>query len=75
VTGSVRPRFHFTRSRAWINGRASVQTRDGVLTIETGRRRWTMPCGEGPVRVLVDGPIVEIFGPEGVAAWAAEERR
>lgn len=54
-------------------GRASVQTRDGVLTIEIGRRQWTMPCGEGPVRVLVDGPIVEIFGPEGVAAWAAGE--
>jgi beta-fructofuranosidase len=52
-------------------GRASVQIRENVLVLDIGGQQWTMPCGGGPVRVLVDGPIVEIFGPEGVAAFAA----
>ncbi|WP_165820957.1 glycoside hydrolase family 32 protein [Nocardioides gansuensis] len=55
-------------------GRANLQLDDDVLAVEIDSQRWTMPCRGGPVRLLVDGPVVEIFGPEGVAAFAVGPR-
>ena len=50
-------------------GLAHVQLDDGVMVVEIDSRRWTMPSGGGPVHLLVDGPVVEVFGAEGVAAF------
>jgi beta-fructofuranosidase len=52
-------------------GDASLAIRDGVLTVEPGGgdETFTVPCGAGPVRLLVDGPVVEVFTPEGVAGF------
>jgi hypothetical protein len=40
------------------------------LTAEIGDGSFTMPCSGGSVRILVDGPIVEVFTPHGVAGFA-----
>lgn len=34
---------------------------------EAGERFW-LPCADDPVQVLVDGPVIEVFGSQGVAA-------
>jgi beta-fructofuranosidase len=39
------------------------------LTAEIGNDSFTMPCSDGSVRILVDGPIVEVFTPHGVAGF------
>jgi beta-fructofuranosidase len=43
---------------------------DDLLTVDLGDESFTMPCDGGPVRLLVDGPVVEVFGPHGVAGFA-----
>lgn len=51
-----------------------------VLTVQAGqvhvavegRSAWTMPLPGTALRVLVDGPVVEVFGPAGVSAFALD---
>ena len=50
-------------------GDASLTLRDGVLTVERGDEVFTVPCGAGPVRLLVDVPVVEVFTPQGIAGF------
>lgn len=40
----------------------------GRLVATTASGTWRMPCTAGSVRVVRDGPTLEIFGPEGVMA-------
>ncbi|MET0526712.1 MAG: glycoside hydrolase family 32 protein [Nocardioides sp.] len=39
-----------------------------VLTVRSGARVATMPWRGGPLRVVVDGPVLEVFGADGVLA-------
>ena len=41
---------------------------DGELTATVAAGSWTMPLADRDVRVLIDGPIVEIFATSGVMA-------
>jgi beta-fructofuranosidase len=47
---------------------ADLDVRDGVLTATTVAGAWQMPVEPGDVRVLVDGPVAEIFTTTGVMA-------
>ena len=40
----------------------------GVLSVQSGARQATMPWSGGPLRVVVDGPVLEVFGNDGVLA-------
>jgi beta-fructofuranosidase len=40
----------------------------GELTAALADRSWTMPIGPGPLRVVLDGPVVEIFSTTGTLA-------
>lgn len=44
---------------------------DGELTVTTGEGSWAMPLGTGSVRVVLDGPVLEVFGDRGVCAVPA----
>lgn len=49
---------------------ATIGIRDRVLSLTVGEQSWRMPHDGGPVRVIVDGPIVEISSRGGVMATA-----
>ena len=39
-----------------------------LLTVQSGAREATMPWSGGPLRVVLDGPVLEVFGVDGVLA-------
>lgn len=45
-----------------------LSTSDGELTATVGAESWTMPLTDRDVRVLIDGPVLEIFATTGVMA-------
>lgn len=51
-------------------GSALLAIEGDDLVVTAGGDRWTMPCRGEPVSVLADPPILEVFGPLGVAAAA-----
>ncbi|MFT3874109.1 MAG: glycoside hydrolase family 32 protein [Nocardioides sp.] len=53
-------------------GDATLEVGGGVLTVSRGGAAFSMPCDGGPVHILLDGPTLEIFGPDGVAGLAIE---
>lgn len=53
-------------------GDATLEVGDGILAMSRGGVTFSMPCSGDPVRILVDGPAVEIFSPDGVAGLAIE---
>lgn len=50
-------------------GDAELTVADGVVRVEQGGTSFTMPADGGPLGLLVDGPVVEVFGPAGVAGF------
>lgn len=42
---------------------------DLTLTVDHDGQTWTLPAAGGDVRLLADGPVLEIFGPFGVAGF------
>lgn len=46
-----------------------LDVHDGVLTASTVRGEWRMPVEAGDVRVVADGPVIEIFAETGVMAF------
>lgn len=42
------------------------------LTVDLGSQSFSMPSGGAPMQVLVDGPIVEVFGHDGVAGFGIQ---
>lgn len=52
---------------------AELRLADSLLTVTrrgpAPEESWSMPCGSGPVRVLVDGPVVEVFADGAVLAF------
>jgi beta-fructofuranosidase len=55
-----------TRSFAGLDVRLAD---DLTLTVHHHGQTWTMPATGGDVRLLADGPVLEIFGPFGVAGF------
>ncbi len=53
-----------------VIGDATLTLTEEVLTVRRGPDSFTMPCSGGPVQVLVDGSVVEVFGPDGIAGFA-----
>lgn len=51
-------------------GVATIHVRDQVLSLTVGESTWRMPHAGGPVRVVVDGPIIEVSSRAGVLAAA-----
>ncbi|MFC4783982.1 glycoside hydrolase family 32 protein [Nocardioides sp. MAHUQ-72] len=52
---------------------ARISVGDGLVALERpGLETWTMPWSGGPVRVLVDGPVLEICTTDGVLGAAIE---
>lgn len=45
-----------------------LDVHDGVLTATTQRSAWQMPVTAGEIRVVADGPVVEVFAETGVMA-------
>lgn len=46
---------------------ARISTGDGLVVLERpGHETWTMPWSGGPVRVLIDGPVLEISTADGL---------
>jgi len=41
---------------------------DATLTATVGTESWTMPLTDGAIRIVLDGPVVEIFTSSGVMA-------
>lgn len=48
--------------------RLELRAAEGELTATAGDRSWTMPVEPGRVRVVVDGPVVEVFAHTGTLA-------
>ncbi|MFB3978286.1 glycoside hydrolase family 32 protein [Microbacterium proteolyticum] len=44
---------------------ATVERRTGEAAVRVGDREWTVPAS-GPLRVIVDGPVLELSSPAGV---------
>jgi beta-fructofuranosidase len=57
-----------------IAGDAVLSLDDDVLHVDLGEEWFTMSCTGGKVQVIVDGGVVEVFGREGVAAFATRSR-
>jgi beta-fructofuranosidase len=55
-------------STRWV-GDTEVRLAGDELSVRSDREAFTVPCAGGPVRILVDPPIVEVFGPAGVAGF------
>jgi len=52
---------------------AVVSAGDGVVRLErTGEKTWQMPWTGGPLRVVVDGPVVEVSCVDGLLGGAIE---
>lgn len=51
---------------------ATIKVRDGVVDLSTGERASRMPYTGGPLRIIADGPIVEVSSRAGVIAAAIE---
>ena len=49
-------------------GGVTLVVASGVLTVRTGEHGATMPWSGGPLRVVLDGPVIEVFGADGVLA-------
>jgi beta-fructofuranosidase len=49
---------------------ATIEVRDHVLSLTVGDTAWRMPYVAGPVRVIIDGPILEVSSRTGVMAAA-----
>lgn len=49
---------------------AAITVDSADLTLHVGDESWSMPFDGGPLRVIIDGPIVEISTPCGVMAAA-----
>ena len=47
---------------------ARLEVGAGRLVVRVGERSWTMPTGGGDLRVLLDGPVLEVFGGHGTLA-------
>jgi len=47
---------------------ARLEVSAGSLVVHVGDRSWTMPTGGGDLRVLLDGPVLEVFGAFGTLA-------
>ena len=48
----------------------ALESDDALVVARVGPERWEMPRGQGPVRVLVDGPTCEVFTSAGVMGLA-----
>jgi len=72
VTGAVQP---VLPGRHYDLGDASLQLDRDEVTVRTGADSFTVPCHDGPVQLLVDGQVVEVFGPQGVAGFVVGLRR
>lgn len=49
---------------------AAIDVRDHVLTLTVGAETWRMPYVADPVRIIADGPILEVSSRAGVLAAA-----
>lgn len=49
---------------------ARLSTDGGELCLHTGGESWSMPYAGGPVRVIVDGPVLEVSGRSGLIGAA-----
>ncbi len=49
-------------------GEVTLSVADGVLTVRAGERDAAMPWSGGELRVVLDGPVIEVFGADGVLA-------
>ena len=45
-----------------------LTTREGAVEVEAGAHRFEVPWAGAPLRVVVDGPVLELFGELGIAA-------
>jgi beta-fructofuranosidase len=53
-------------------GGVALSVDGGVLTVRAGARDATMPWSGGVLRVVLDGPVIEVFGADGVLALAVD---
>lgn len=60
-------RFQLASAKSTV---ARIDVRDHVLSLAVGEKTWRMPYVAGPVRVIVDGPIIEVSSRAGVLAAA-----
>ena len=52
---------------------ARLAVSDGNVALERpGQETWSMPCGGGPVRVIVDGSVMEISSDRGILGGPVE---
>jgi len=47
---------------------ALLEVGEGRLVVRVGERSWTMPTDSGDLRVVLDGPVMEVFGVCGTVA-------
>jgi len=50
------------------DAQARLEVGGGCLVVRVGERSWTMPTRGGDLRVVVDGPVLEVFGAYGTLA-------
>jgi beta-fructofuranosidase len=60
-------RFELTSGGSVV---ATIDVRDHVLSLAVGEKTWRMPYAAGPVRIVADGPILEVSSRAGVVAAA-----
>ncbi|QOR70584.1 glycoside hydrolase family 32 protein [Ruania alkalisoli] len=49
-------------------GRAQILVAAGQVEVTTGAGSWSMPAGGTELRLVLDGPVLEVFGPHGTLA-------
>ncbi len=76
ATGDVEVTLDSPSSRGTlILAGAEILTAAGQVEVTTAAGSWSMPGGSDRLRVLVDGPVLEVFGPSGTLAAALPEPR
>lgn len=50
------------------DAQARLEVGGGSVVVHVGERSWAMPMGAGDLRVVLDGPVLEVFGSCGTLA-------
>ncbi len=61
---------HGATAAVLLGGGERLDLDAGALRLSTAEGRWSMPAPDGRLRLLLDGPVLEVFGAAGVLGAA-----